>query len=99
MYRPYEKSIGRARYVIMLQLLVSGGQPWDRQPVSGKLRRKPGVSPGFATYRGPPPPKPVKHPRGRGGGRLCSHQGKVPCVISTNGPGHLEPVAGGLRWG
>src|ERR1017187_7503053 len=33
------------------------GKPWDRQPVSGKLRRKPGVSPGFAAYRGPPPPK------------------------------------------
>jgi hypothetical protein len=24
------------------------GKPWDRQPVSGKLRRKLGVSPGFA---------------------------------------------------
>src|ERR1019366_25130 len=33
------------------------GKPWDRQPVSGKLRRKLGVSPGFAAYRGPPPPK------------------------------------------
>ena len=28
------------------------GKPWDRQPVSGKLRRKLGVSPGFAAYRG-----------------------------------------------
>src|ERR1017187_2336356 len=26
------------------------GKPWDRQPVSGKLRRKLGVSPGFAAY-------------------------------------------------
>src|ERR1039458_8046484 len=33
------------------------GKPWDRQPVSGKLRRKLGVSPGFAAYHGPPPPK------------------------------------------
>src|ERR1035438_302461 len=33
------------------------GKPWDRQPVSGKVRRKLGVSPGFAAYRGPPPPK------------------------------------------
>jgi hypothetical protein len=24
------------------------GKPWDRQPISGKLRRKFGVSPGFA---------------------------------------------------
>src|ERR1019366_6788303 len=27
------------------------GKPWDRQPVSGKLRRKLGVSPGFRTCR------------------------------------------------
>src|ERR1039457_2778189 len=31
----------------------------DSQPVSGKLRRKLGVSPGFAAYSGPPPPKPL----------------------------------------
>jgi hypothetical protein len=35
------------------------GKPWHRQPVSGKLRRKLGVSPGFAAYRGPPSPKPL----------------------------------------
>src|ERR1017187_6580525 len=35
------------------------GKPWDRQPVSGKLRRKLGVSPGLAAYRGTPPPKPL----------------------------------------
>ena len=33
------------------------GKPWDRQPVSGKLRRKLGVSPGFAAY-------PCHHPGG-----------------------------------
>src|ERR1039457_4926335 len=38
------------------------GKPWDRQPVSGKLRRKLGVSPGFAAYRGTPPPKPLSTP-------------------------------------
>src|ERR1017187_10022197 len=27
-----------------------GSKPWDRQPVSGKLRRKLGVSPGFAAH-------------------------------------------------
>src|ERR1017187_3477255 len=27
------------------------GKPWDRQPVSGKLRRKLGVSPGFAASK------------------------------------------------
>src|ERR1035438_9593507 len=32
---------------------IPRGNPWDRQPFSGKLRRKLGVSPGFATYRGP----------------------------------------------
>ena len=32
------------------QALPAVGKPWDRQPVSGKLRRKLGVSPGFATY-------------------------------------------------
>ena len=31
---------------------VPWGKPWDRQPISGKLRRKFGVSPGFAAYRG-----------------------------------------------
>jgi hypothetical protein len=30
------------------------GKPWDRQPVSGKLRRKLGVSPGFATSQASP---------------------------------------------
>ena len=30
---------------------IPRGKPWDRQPVSGKLRRKPGVSPGFAALR------------------------------------------------
>src|ERR1017187_7964606 len=29
---------------------IPWGKPWDRQPVSGKLRRKLGVSPGFAAY-------------------------------------------------
>src|ERR1035441_10744224 len=33
------------------------GKSWDRQPVSGKLRRKLGVSPGFAGHFGAPPPK------------------------------------------
>jgi hypothetical protein len=28
------------------------GKPWDRQPVSGKLRRKLAVSPGFAAHFG-----------------------------------------------
>jgi hypothetical protein len=28
---------------------IPAGKPWDRQPVSGKLRPKLGVSPGFAT--------------------------------------------------
>jgi hypothetical protein len=27
-----------------------GGKPWDRQPVSGKVRRKLGASPGFAEH-------------------------------------------------
>ena len=27
---------------------IAEGKPWDRQPVSGRLRRKLGVSPGFA---------------------------------------------------
>src|ERR1039458_4677903 len=36
---------------------IPRGKPWDRQPVSGKLRRKLGVSPGFAAYRGTAPPK------------------------------------------
>jgi hypothetical protein len=42
---------------------VPWGKPWDRQPISGKLRRKFGVSPvspGFAAYR-PASPKTVKH--------------------------------------
>src|ERR1039458_6341639 len=30
---------------------IPWGKPWDRQPVSGKLRRKLGVSPGFAALR------------------------------------------------
>src|ERR1019366_9131147 len=38
------------------------GKPWDRQPVSGKLRRKPGVSPGLAPYPGPPPRKRLSTP-------------------------------------
>src|ERR1035441_2422960 len=29
---------------------VPRGKPWDRQPVSGKLRRKLAVCPGFATF-------------------------------------------------
>jgi|ERR1035441_6200649 hypothetical protein len=33
------------------------GKPWDRQPVSGKLRRKLGVSPGFAAHFGALPTK------------------------------------------
>src|ERR1019366_7382913 len=39
---------------------IPWGKPWDRQPVSGKLRRKLGVSPGFAAYL-PSAPKKVKH--------------------------------------
>src|ERR1035441_3028215 len=35
------------------------GKPWDRQPVSGKLRRKLGVSPGLRRIAAP---KAVKHP-------------------------------------
>ena len=31
---------------------IPRGKPWDRQPVSGKLRRKLGVSPGFAAHQG-----------------------------------------------
>jgi hypothetical protein len=38
------------------------GKPWDRQPISGKLRRKFGVCPGFAAYFGPLL-KTVKHRR------------------------------------
>src|SRR5450759_4500538 len=34
---------------------IPRGKPWDRQPISGKLRRKFGVSPGFAAYRHPTP--------------------------------------------
>src|ERR1017187_7826170 len=33
------------------------GKPWDRQPVFGKLRRKLGVSPGFAAHFGALPTK------------------------------------------
>src|ERR1035438_7863238 len=33
---------------IMRPGVQAGGKPWDRQPVSGKLRRELGVSPGFA---------------------------------------------------
>src|ERR1017187_4757533 len=33
------------------------GKPWDRQPVSGKLRRKRGVSPGIAGHFGALPTK------------------------------------------
>src|ERR1019366_6133708 len=29
---------------------IPRGKPWDRQPVSGKLRRKLGVSPGVAAH-------------------------------------------------
>src|ERR1017187_2988162 len=29
---------------------IPRGKPWDRQPVSGKLRRKLGVSPGLAAH-------------------------------------------------
>ena len=36
---------------------VPWGKPWDRQPVSGKVRRKLGVSPGFAAHFGAPHPK------------------------------------------
>src|ERR1035438_7187033 len=36
---------------------IPRGKPWDRQPVSGKLRRKLGVSPGFAAHFCPAPPK------------------------------------------
>src|SRR5450759_5742976 len=36
---------------------IPWGKPWDRQPISGKLRRKFGVSPGFAAYFAPQPPK------------------------------------------
>src|ERR1035441_10112762 len=32
---------------------IPRGKPWDRQPVSGKLRRKLGVSPGFAAHLPP----------------------------------------------
>ena len=39
---------------------VPWGKPWDRQPVSGKVRRKLGVSPGFAAHFGASPPKTVK---------------------------------------
>jgi hypothetical protein len=38
-------------------------KPWDRQPVSGKLRRKLGVSPGFCDASRPTSPKTVKHPQ------------------------------------
>src|ERR1017187_3285777 len=46
------------------------GKPWDRQPVSGKLRRKLGVSPGFAAYR-------PSHPK-----RLSTRQ--RPCAQCEN---------------
>src|ERR1035441_5716994 len=36
---------------------IPWGKPWDRQPVSGKLRRKLGVSSGFAAHFCPAPPK------------------------------------------
>src|ERR1019366_722581 len=35
---------------------IPRGKPWDRQPVSSKLRRKLGVSPGVAAHFGAPPP-------------------------------------------
>src|ERR1017187_10402594 len=38
------------------------GKPWDRQPISGKLRRKFGVSAGFAVYFGTPRPKRLSTP-------------------------------------
>src|ERR1019366_7363974 len=41
---------------------VSVGNPWDRQPISGKVRRKFGVSPGIAAYCGPPLPKRLRFP-------------------------------------
>src|ERR1039457_6575822 len=37
--------------------MFAWGKPWNRQPVSGKPRRKLGVSPGFAAHFGAPPPK------------------------------------------
>ena len=77
------------------------GKPWDRQPVSGKLRRKLGVSPGFAAYRGPPPPKQLSTQLRR----LCCEGRLVACgawrsCLSTaiagfrrhpNGPGLPAP--------
>src|ERR1017187_1512230 len=42
-------SSGAAWSIISIQILAYPvGKPWDRQPVSGKRRRKLGVSPGFA---------------------------------------------------
>src|SRR5450759_5378132 len=41
--------------------LIPWGKPWYRQPISGKLRRKFGVSPGFAAHFGHDP-KTVKYP-------------------------------------
>src|ERR1035441_9625473 len=41
---------------------IARGKPWDRQPVSGKLRRNLGVSPGFAAHLWPAPPKRLSTP-------------------------------------
>src|ERR1035441_6120964 len=79
------------------------GKPWDRQPVSGKLRRKLGVSPGFAAYRGTPPPKPLStrftmageyRSHGRYPGGMDNLQGKVALVTgSSRGIGRAIAVA------
>ena len=71
------------------------GKPWDRQPVSGKLRRKLGASPGFAEHtlarhlresRGvaahlqPPPPRMAENHQERCNPAI--HLGAWPIIIS-----------------
>src|ERR1017187_4159695 len=50
LYTDGARSQGRPKVLKVLKnaRAYTRGKPWDRQPVSGKLRRKLGVSPGFA---------------------------------------------------
>src|ERR1022692_3904716 len=65
-----------------LESHVPWGKPWDRQPVSGKVRRKLGVSPGFAAR---PPGKDAHLPavqevgRSRTGCADSSGRGSAAC--------------------
>src|ERR1035438_9466817 len=70
---------------------IPWGKPWDRQPVSGKLRRKLGVSPGFAaTSR--QELEPVQVADAAGSGAMFDHDVEAPHPGGRgDGCGHRGP--------